>query len=150
LRGRAGGLFTPLSTCLFKTVKKKYSVILEFEAEIAGKVSPGQQKEFEYFEEFLKELLKNKQAINDIYKNLFICDFLQGNNLFTINIKNLNSEVKDEDKIIKRVAESLKGSPKKTFLKLLELNNKRTNMFIEEVFDLLGELKLNGFIFSEK
>jgi|GEM_PF-6589788 len=129
---------------------KKYSVTLEFEAHVTENVPVELQDKFEHFEEFLKELLKNKQAINDIYKNLLICDFLQGNNLFEINIKNLNSEVKDECKIIKRVAESLKGSPKKTFLKLLELNNKRTNMFFEEVFDLLGELKLNGFIFSEK
>lgn len=129
---------------------KNYSVTLEFTAKIAGNVSPDQQKEFQYFEEFLKEFLKNKQAIGDIYKNLVICDFLQGNNLFGINIKNLNSEVKDECKIIKGVAESLKGNPRKKFLKLLEGNDEKTSKFFEEVFDLLGELKLNGFIFSEK
>jgi len=49
---------------------KKYSVILEFEAEIAEKVSLEQQEKFENFKEFLEELLKNKQAINDIYTKI--------------------------------------------------------------------------------
>ena len=129
---------------------KKYSVLLEFEAEIAENVSPYEQNEFKHFEEFQKEFLRNKQAINDMYKNFLICDFLQGNNLFEINIKNLNSEVKDECKIIKGVVESLKGNPRKKLLKLLEGNDEKTSKFLEEVFDLLGELKLKGFIFSEK
>ncbi|MFC2155934.1 hypothetical protein ACFLRB_05550 [Acidobacteriota bacterium] len=46
--------------------------------------------------------------------------------------------------------ESLKGNPQKKFRELLERNDEKTNKFFEEVFDLLGELKLNGFIFSEK
>jgi len=81
---------------------------------------------------------------------LLIYDLSQKNNLFGINIKNFNSEVKDEYKIIKGVIESLKGNPKEKFLGLLEPKDKKTNKFLDEVFDLFGELKLNSFIFSEK
>ena len=129
---------------------KKYSVTLEFEAEIVEKVSLEQQEKFENFKEFLEEFLKNKQAINDIYKNLLIYDLSQNNNPFVINMKNFNSEVKDDYTIIKGVVESLKGKPKEKFLGLLERKDEKTNKFLDEVFDLLGELKLNGFIFSEK
>jgi hypothetical protein len=129
---------------------KKYSVTLEFEAEIAENVSLEQQEKFENFKEFLEEFLKNKQAINDIYKNLLIYDLSQNNNPFVINIKNFNSEVKDDYTIIKGVVESLKGKPKEKLLGLLERKDEKTNKFLDEVFDLLGELKLNGFIFSEK
>ena len=131
-------------------MKKKYSVTLEFSAEVENDVSIEQQRKFPYFDLCLAELLKNNRVISDIYKNLLVCDLAQETNPFKINIKDFRNEVKDEAKMLAGVIKSLKGNPKRKLLELLEGDDKIANMFFEEIFDLFGELQLDKFIFSEQ
>jgi hypothetical protein len=131
-------------------MERRYTLILNFKAKIADKSTQYQQEKFENFAEFLEEFLNNNEVINSIYRNLLICDFLQENNIFGINHDKIEFEITDENILIRKVIETLKGNSRKKFHELMERKDKKTNEFIEEFFGLCGELKLNGFKFISK
>ena len=131
-------------------MKKYYTLTLEFEAELDERVSKVLKKKYKNFKELLNAILKNEQAVTDIYRNLVISDLCYDSHIFKVAMNMMVLKIKDEFGILKRVINGLPGAEKDSFLKILESKNDKADEFFEDIFDRFGDLKVIDAKFVKK
>lgn len=123
-------------------MKRNYTFILEFEAEVDERVSKELKKKYGNFKGLLDALLRNEQAVADIYRNLILSEFCHESHIFEVTRDMMASKIKDEFGILKRVINELPGNRRDFFLKIVEGKNDKTDEFFEDIFDRFGDLKV--------
>ncbi len=131
-------------------MKKNYTLTLEFEAELDERVSTELKKKYKNFKELLDVLLKNEQAVTDIYRNLVISDLCYDSHIFKVAVNMMVIKIKDEFGILKKVINGLPGVEKDSFLKILEGKNDKADEFFEDIFIHFGDLKVIDVKFVKK
>ena len=131
-------------------MKKYYTLTLEFEADLDERVSTELKKNYKNFKELLDALLKNEQAVTDIYRNLVISDLCYDSHIFKISVNMMVSKIKDEFGILKGAINKLPGAEKDSFLKILEGKNDKADRFFEDIFERFGDLKVIEAKFVKK
>ena len=129
-------------------MKKKFILIVEFDAEIGEQLRVADKEKTKYLNVLLKELLKHDRAILDIYKLWLMADFVDGNQLFEMDagiVKKTN-----EIELIRPVLERLSQEAREHFEKVLKMDRDRINSYFESLFALFGILNVGKVNFIEK
>ena len=128
-------------------MKKKYILILEFKTEISEHLQNEDKEKAKKLGGLLKELLRNDQAILDIYKLWLFADFIDGNQVFEME-KNLLKKT-TEIELIRPVLDCLPEAKRKHFAKVLEMDRESINRYFASVFAQFGQLKVTKANFIE-
>lgn len=131
-------------------MKKEFSLILEFKAEIGEhiKTDAGDKEKTKHLNVLLKEVLKNDHAIFDIYKLSLMAYLIDGSHVFEMD----TGSVIDTDKIelLEPVLEVLSGKTGTHFKEVLKMDYDSRLGYFEPLFDQLGTLKVTKTNFIEK
>lgn len=133
-------------------MKKKYVLILEFEAGISRKVLKGfgKNKMDMFFAALFKEVLKNDNVVRDLYSLMLMSELADDTHIFEMETDIHDPGIKDEFAILKPVLQCLPDDAAAYFLNIFETDDDSREEFFERFFSQFGKLKIVESNFMEK